>query len=266
LDTKGAVAPGFEADLVFLEDLETLKISKVFKAGKLVAEAGTCIGEIDGAEPFPTREKLMNSVRINKIREEDLQLAMGSHQKAHIIEVIPDQIVTKKLIEKVPIQNGVFSPDAEKDLAKLAVIERHHLTGNIGLGIVKGLGMTLGAVASTVGHDSHNLVVAGTNDGDIMKAVEVIQAIQGGLVVVQNGNVLATLELAISGLMSKKPYREVLNEIKNLHASLDHVTNGRLPHLFITLAFLSLPVIPELKLTDQGLFDVGEFKHIPVAE
>jgi adenine deaminase len=108
------------------------------------------------------------------------------------------------------------------------------------------------------------LIVAGTNDGDILKAVEVIQAIQGGLVVVQNGKVLATLELAISGLMSNKPYPEVLKEIENLHASLDLVTNGRLPHLFITLAFLSLPVIPKLKLTDQGLFDVSEFKHIPL--
>lgn len=264
LNTKGAVAPGFEADLVFLEDLKTLEIAKVFKAGKLVAEAGTFTGKIDGAQPIPSREKLMKSVRVNKIKEEDLQLAMGVHQKSHIIEVIPDQIVTNKLIEEVPVQNGIFLPDAEKDLAKLAVIERHHLTGNIGLGIVKGLGLTSGAVASTVGHDSHNLIVAGTNDGDILKAVEVIQAIQGGLVVVQNGKVLATLELAISGLMSNKPYPEVLKEIENLHASLDLVTNGRLPHLFITLAFLSLPVIPKLKLTDQGLFDVSEFKHIPL--
>lgn len=147
----------------------------------------------------------------------------------------------------------------------MAVIERHRATGNIGLGIVKGLGIQNGAIATTVAHDSHNIIAVGTNDEDIKCAADALHQLQGGLVVVQNGKVLASLSLPIAGLMSKEPFTAVYSQLKTLDESLRQIGAPTHFNAFLTLSFLSLPVIPHLKLTDRGLFDVASFQHIEVA-
>lgn len=262
LKTKGAVAPGYVADLLFLDDLHSVKIAKVMKNGKVIVENGRFIGDGDGST-VTIPEKLTNSVHLHEVSEKDLQLYIGGH-KARVIEIVPEQAVTKPRIEEVATMDGYFIPDVERDLLKIAVIERHKRTGNVGVGIVKGLGLTSGAIASTVAHDSHNLVVAGTNDRDMLVAIQAIREIQGGQVVVHQGEVIAKLHLDIGGLMSSKPYDEIIAELKDLRKALASISKHKQDHMFITFSFLSLPVIPEWKITDQGLFDVVGFRHIPV--
>lgn len=262
LKTKGAVAPGYVADLLFLDDLHSVKIAKVMKNGKVIAENGRFIGDGDGST-VTIPEKLTNSVHLHEVSEKDLQLYIGGH-KARIIEIVPEQAVTKPRIEEVATMDGYFIPDVKRDLLKIAVIERHKRTGNVGVGIVKGLGLTSGAIASTVAHDSHNLVVAGTNDRDMLVAIQAIREIQGGQVVVHQGEVIAKLHLDIGGLMSSKPYDEIIAELKDLRKALASISKHKQDHIFITFSFLSLPVIPEWKITDQGLFDVVGVRYISV--
>ncbi|WP_156291908.1 adenine deaminase [Oceanobacillus salinisoli] len=267
LSTKGAIAPGYEADFLFIDDLDTLTISEVYKGGKLIAKDGVYVGdETKSNDESSVSQKLRKTVNLPPISTDDLQISMEQSTKANVIEVIPNQVTTKKITEEVLTENGLFIPSVEKDLAKIAVIERHHQTGNIGLGIVKGLGLLDGAIASTVAHDSHNLLTAGTNDADMLKAMEAVEEMNGGLVVVKDEKVIGKLELAISGLMSDNPYETVIKEMESLNTALSKVTNQKTAHTFITLAFLSLPVIPSLKLTYQGLFDVDtmQFINIPV--
>lgn len=263
LTTKGAIAPGFDADLLILEDLEAVKIEKVYKSGQLVAENGQVVHDItNGQGPSGT---LTNSVNIPDITIQDLQITIKNNQKANVIGIIPNQIITKKLIEEVDTVNDYFVPSIEKDLLKLVVIERHKKTGNIGLGIVKGLKLIKGAIASTVAHDSHNLVVTGTNDRDILVAINAIQKMNGGLVIVENEKVVSSISLPIAGLISTKDYITVNQELHELHDALNKVRSSDEFNLFLTLSFLCLPVIPELKLTDLGLFDVNTFEHIDVS-
>ncbi|SDZ25233.1 adenine deaminase [Evansella caseinilytica] len=263
LKTKGAIAPGFDADFLIMDDLEKIKVDKVFKAGVLVAENGEFTAPAkEGVTPDPT---LTNTVQLPAVGKNSLQIPIPHGRQANIIGIIPNQIVTKKHIETVVTANGCFVPSVEKDQVKLAVIERHQRKGNIGLGIVKGLGLKSGAIASTVAHDSHNLVVAGTTDRDILAAITAIEAMNGGLVVVDNGHVIGSVSLPIAGLISMKNYLVVKEEILQLHESLKQITASDDFNLFLTLSFLSLPVIPELKLTDTGLFDVTAFQHIAVA-
>ena len=178
-----------------------------------------------------------------------------------VIEIVPGQIVTKKTTAKVRIKDGYVCADTEKDILKLVVMERHHATGNIGKGLIKGLGLKKGAIASSVGHDSHNVIAAGTNDEDIYIAIKEIEKLQGGLAVVAEGKVMGSLQLSIGGLMSLEPLETVagkLQELKNMAAEL----GAKLPDPFATLSFMALPVIPELRLTDLGLVDVTQFKIV----
>ena len=171
---------------------------------------------------------------------------------------------TEHVIEDVPVVDGNFVSDAASGHLKIAVIERHRATGNIGLGIVKGLGLQDGAIATTVAHDSHNVIVVGTNDEDMLIAINALHELQGGLVVVQNGQILATLPLRIAGLMSSEPFPDVYDQLKAIDESLLQIGAPTHFNAFLTLSFLSLPVIPHLKLTDRGLFDVASFRHIEV--
>jgi len=178
-----------------------------------------------------------------------------------VIEIVPSQIITRKKREQVKVVDGIVLPDTSRDILKLAVIERHKATGNIGLGLVTGFGLRKGALASSIAHDSHNIVVVGTNDEDIYAAVKEIERLQGGLVVVSGGKVLASLALPIAGLLSDEPLEAVVDKLRKL----EHVAaqlGSRLPSPFSVLSFLALPVIPELRLTDLGLMDVNEFKLI----
>lgn len=262
LATKGAIAPGYEADIILLDDLETVSISEVYKGGKLVAKDSVCL-------PFKKHavdeRAVIDSINVHEVKKEMLEIKINDNKTANIIEIIPNQIVTNHIVERVNVRDGKFVPSIKDDQLKLAVIERHHKTGNIGLGIVKGLGFTSGAIVSTVAHDSHNIVVAGTNDDDMLFAIEVISKLGGGKAVVKSREVLASIPLALSGLMSVKEYEQIVRELSELDEALDSIGFNCEFSPFSTLSFLSLPVIPHLKLTDLGLFDVNEFKQISVS-
>ncbi|MDP4157308.1 MAG: adenine deaminase, partial [Bacillota bacterium] len=262
LTEKGAIAPGYKADLLILSDFESVTISKVFKNGKLVME-NDCLVDEPVNNTFIS-EQLTNTVHFHNLSQEDFHIYF-KNSKANIIEIIPNSLLTRHIVEEIEVsENNLFKPSIEKDQLKLAVIERHHMTKHIGLSIVKGLGLKSGAIATTVAHDSHNLILAGTNDADLLFAAEEMRKIQGGLIVVQNGKVLASLPLPIAGLLSDQPYQKVCSSLVSIHHALNKIGASHDFNPFLTLSFLALPVIPELKLTDMGLFQVSSFKHIPI--
>jgi adenine deaminase len=264
LDNKGAIAPGYKADFLLLDDLEKVRISAVFKDGKAVVENQKLVMEITSPVLPNEMASITSTVRFHELTANHFDIVLPS-ASANIIEIIPNSLVTKHVIEEVVIdQCGKFHPATSADQLKLAVIERHQLTGNIGLGIVKGLGLKSGAIATTIAHDSHNLIVAGTNDQDMLAAANAIKDIQGGMVVVNHGKVVSSLELSIAGLMTDLPYQAVYSRLMDLNRALDELGASSLFNPFLTLSFLSLPVIPELKLTDKGLFQVSKFKHISI--
>jgi adenine deaminase len=262
LHEKGAISPGFKADFLLLDDLNKIKISEVFVDGISVASNGTFTGQIS-VPPSPS-EHLMKSVNIHEIKSEELSIKLEEDDRIHVIELVPNQLVTKKKILRAKVENGEFISSTDDDLLKMAVVERHNQKGNIGLGVVKGLLLKSGAIASTVAHDSHNLVVAGTNDRDMLCAIDAIKNMQGGYVIVKDGKVLASVSLPISGLMADRPYEKVNEEIIMLKDNLKELGFKGDFDPFLTLSFLTLPVIPEIKLTDLGLFDFKTFQHISV--
>ncbi|MGB3262221.1 adenine deaminase [Paenisporosarcina sp.] len=262
LNQKGALAAGYEADFLLLDHLEQFKIASVYKQGVKVAENG-CMVTPTETQSYCSK-RISQSVHLPKLTVESLAIPLAEGAKANIMEIIPDQIVTNKVIEEVTIKNGTFVQSIERDHLKLAVIERHHQLHTIGLGIVKGFGLEKGAVATTIAHDSHNAIVLGTNDEDMIVAVQALQEMQGGLVVVNEGQIMASLALPVAGLMTQVPLEEAVQSLKKLHEAV-HTIHPTLDfHLFLTLSFLSLPVIPTLKLTDTGLFDVTTFQHIEI--
>lgn len=262
LHTKGAVAPGYDADFILLDDLENFVIHSVYKKGKLAAENGTYAGpKTNGAET----ERVWNTVNISALTERDLEIPMGKSPKANIIGINPNSLITNHLVKEVPTVDGYFQPSIEQDLLKIAVFERHQASGNIGVGIVHGLGLKRGAIATTVAHDSHNIIAVGTNDEDLLAAVEALKRMQGGLAVVDEGKMLAELPLPIAGLMAEAAFEEVYSQLKLIDEGLAILGAPDHFNAFLTLSFLSLPVIPHLKITDCGLFDMGAFRHIAVA-
>lgn len=261
-NTKGAIAPGYEADFLLLDSLESISIDEVYKSGKLIAHDGNFVGDIQvNNKPKPV---LTETIHIHDIQEEELQLPIHMDNKANIIEIIPNQLLTKKCVEPVNTKENKFLSSIKDDQLKIIVLERHKKTRNIGLGIVKGFGLTCGAIATTIAHDSHNIVATGTNDKDILKAVNHLKEINGGLVVVKNEEVIASLSLPISGLMSMKNHATIEEDLLVLKRSTAELGFNASFNPFLTLSFLTLPVIPELKLTDLGLFDVDSFQHIDV--
>jgi adenine deaminase len=257
LDDLGAIAPGYRADIISFDHLGRFQIKKVFKDGKLVSENGKMLFPLIQKKKGPT---LKGSVRIKSLKKDAL-LLRSDQSLAKIIQLIPDQIVTKKVMKRVFLKDGVAHPNVKEDILKIAVVERHKATGNIGIGFVQGFGLKTGAIGSSVAHDSHNIVLVGTNDADMLKAVEVIQAMRGGLVAVLEGKVLASLPLPIAGLISEASVARVNLQLEALHRA-SKTLGCKIPHPFMTLSFLSLPVIPELKITDKGLVDVNQFKFV----
>jgi adenine deaminase len=260
LHDRGGIGPGYMANLITITDLAKLEIDMVFYQGKLVAREG---------KPFfpshPITLELKDTVRIKPPTLKSLSLRAKrsdlSEESYPVIEIIPGQIVTKKTMEKITVVDEAVMPDVERDILKLVVVERHKASGNIGLGLVKGFGLKKGALASSVAHDSHNIIAVGTNDLDIIKAIEEINRLQGGLVVCANLEILASLPLPIAGLLSPEPLDVVVFQhetVEKAAASLGNLP----PAPFAILSFLALPVIPELRLTDLGLVDVSEFRLI----
>ncbi|MFC2012055.1 adenine deaminase [Chloroflexota bacterium] len=256
LEGLGAIAPGYQADLIVISDLAGLKIEMVFSEGRLVAREGKPLFQTDRAGG----KGLRHSVNIKPFGIGALEMVAKS-DTLPVIEIIPGQIVTSKKVEKVRVIDGAVVPDVSWDILKLVVIERHKATGNIGLGLVEGFGLKEGALASSIAHDSHNIVAVGTNDEDIFAAVKEIERLQGGLVAVAGGKILASLALPIAGLLSDEPVEEVVKKLEKLEEAAARL-GSKLASPFSTLSFVALPVIPELRLTDLGLVDVNEFRLI----
>lgn len=259
LNDLGAIAPGFRADLVSFDHLGRFKIKKVFKDGLLVAENGKVSPKVlfrqeDG--------KVRGSIFIKPLSPEAFQLR-SDQPLAKVIQLVPNQIVTKKVIRKVILRDGIAYPDLKEDILKVAVVERHRATGNVGIGFVQGFGLKGGAIGSSVAHDSHNIVIVGTNDRDMIKAVNTLQKMGGGFVIISEERILASLSLPIGGLMVNESIHRVYRKMVSLHETA-RALGCYLQDPFMTLSFLSLPVIPELKITDKGLVDVNQFKIVPL--
>jgi adenine deaminase len=256
LRNVGAIAPGYRADLLVVDDLERFGIAQTFAAGQLVAEQGRFLPSPAGLPRVPLKSTMHPDLCL------DFTVAAGEGP-AKVIGVIPEQIITERLSAQVPVENGQAMADPAHDLLKMAVVERHRNTGNVGLGFVKGFGLRKGAIASSVAHDSHNIVVVGANDADMRAAVEAVAEMGGGQVVVADGQVKAQLPLPIAGLMSDQPLEEVRDRIEALTAAAREL-GCVLPDPLMTMSFLALPVIPTLKLTDKGLVDVEQFAIVPL--
>ncbi len=253
LDHLGAVAPGYQADLLVLPDLESFRPEVVLKAGKP-------FGEIPRVE---VPEWVRHTVRIQPVAAGDFEIPWAGG-KARVIGLVEDQVVTELLLEEPTVVDGEAVADPERDLAKIAVIERHLGTGRIGLGFVRGFGLKSGALGSTVAHDAHNIVVVGVDDHDMARAVQRLAELGGGVVAVENSGIRAELPLPIAGLLADAPLAEVVERSRACNEAAAKL-GCTIATPFLTLSFLALSVIPSLKLTDHGLVDVDAFQIVPLA-
>ena len=258
LSEHGVVAPGYKADFSLLSDLQSFAPTAVFKDGLQVVENGRAL-------PFERREVplwVRRSVRNSRVDASDFAIESDG-TPVRVIEVIPMQLLTNSLVEPPTIVGGRAVADPSRDLAKIAVIERHHATGRIGKGFVRGFGLNRGAFASTVAHDAHNIIVVGIDDDDMALCISHLADVGGGIVAVDGGRVVGDLPLPVAGLLSDEPYEVVVHKLDSLHETLgDMGVTGPAP--FMTLSFLALSVIPALKITDQGLIDIDRFEVVPL--
>ncbi len=262
LNNLGAIAPGYKADMLILPDLKSFKPDVVIKNGNVVAQNGKLTAPLRENEELSMR----NSVNVRWITPEDFKIEAGVESgniKVRTIEVIPHQLITKSVESEVRVVNGNAVSNLDNDTLKICVIERHRATGNIGKGFVKGFNLKCGAIASTVAHDSHNMIVIGTNDADMYEAAVALIKCQGGKVVVNNGEILSQLSLPIAGLMSDKEFDYVVDKCEELNRAASSI-GCILNDPFMTMGFLSLPVIPELKVTDKGVFDTNKFGFVNI--
>ena len=263
LYNRGAIAPGFIADMVVLDDLHTFQVESVYKDGALVARNGK-LEQDEISAPVRDLPDTTGTIHIGTITESDLRIpGNGKPGYVHVIGIEPGQIATRHLQEETLVNEDELVADPEHDLLKLVVIERHHASQRVGLGIVKGFGLKQGAIASSVAHDAHNIVIVGANDADILRAAYALQEMGGGFTCVVDGGVRASVPLPIAGLVSPAPASEVTQQLRTLDAVAASL-GCTLEHPCMTLSFLSLSVIPSLKLTDQGLIDVDTFTRIPL--
>ena len=263
LKDLGAIAPGYKADLLVLPDLKTFKPDIVLKDGQVVAQDGKLAVEIPENDAIATR----NSVNVRWITMDDFKIQTEGDgvKKVRALEVIPHQLITKSVMSDVKVVDGNAVSNVETDTLKICVIERHRATGNIGKGFVKGFNLKCGAIASTVAHDSHNMIVIGTNDFDMYTAAVALIKCQGGKVVVKDGEIISQLPLPIAGLMSDKEFDFVVEKCDELNKAA-HSIGCKLEDPFMTMGFLSLPVIPDLKITDKGVFDTNKFDFVDIFE
>jgi adenine deaminase len=260
LDHRGAVAPGRRADLVVCSDLEDFRAEMVFVGGQVIAQGGEPIGSWSPPQSDPSAVEKPLKVDPGSIdlRIDDPGCAV------RVIGLVPGQILTEHLVEDFGSCDGELTADLGGGIAKLAVIERHHGTGNVGLGFLRGLGPLDGALASTAAHDHHNLIVAGGDDASMHTAIAEVVRLGGGAVVARGGAVLATLPLPYAGLISDRPLTEVRGRLDELNAAAVECGCTH-PDPLMALSFVALEVIPSLKLTDRGLVDVESFRLVPLA-
>ena len=258
LKNLGAIAPGYKADMLILPDLKTFKPDIVIKNGKIAVENGKLISKLPERNTIETR----NSVNVRWITPDDFVIPAGTG-KVKALEVIPNQLITKSVVSEIKIKDGNAVSNIDNDTLKICVIERHRATGNIGKGFVKGFNLKCGAIASTVAHDSHNMIVIGANDDDMYTAAVALIKCQGGKVVVRDGEIISSLPLPIAGLMSDRDFDFVISKCHELNQAA-HSIGCTLEDPFMTMGFLSLPVIPELKITDKGVFDTNKLDFIDI--
>ncbi|MDJ0721716.1 MAG: adenine deaminase [Desulfobacterales bacterium] len=251
----GAIAPGKRADLVVLSDLEKVAVDEVYRGGQLAAAHGRTVAELD----WPTTHPVPPAMRVDPGSIDLRVKARG--RDIRVIEIVPDQIITRSVSARAGVKDGWAVADPGRDLLKIAVIERHRGTGRAGIGFVRGMGLVQGALASSVAHDAHNIITVGVDDGDMLAAVDAVASMGGGLAVVSAGRVQARLALPIAGLMSPQPMTAINQALNALQGAAQEL-GCPLRDPFMTLAFLALPVIPALKITDRGLVDVERFRVV----
>jgi adenine deaminase len=260
LTDHGAIAPGYRADFSLLPELTEFRPTTVFAAGRVVVEDGRVL-------PFDRREVpvwVRRSVRTAPLSAQDLRVpATGA--RVRVIEVIPGQLLTNCLLESPAIRDDAAVPDPARDIAKIAVVERHHATGRIGKGFVRGFGLQRGAFASTVAHDAHNIVVVGISDSDMVACVERLGELGGGIVVAEGGSIVSELALPVAGLLSDEPFETVVAGMDALQDALAGM-GVKIDSPLMTLSFLALSVIPSLKITDRGLIDVDRFEIVSLED
>jgi adenine deaminase len=259
LHDLGAVAPGYRADLITLSDLRDFVVTRTFAGGRLVARDGQMLAPVRNAVAPPR-----NSMNVAELSAYSFEIAARG-TRARVIRVLPDQIVTRVEVVDVAVQDGRVVADPDRDVLKIAVVERHRRTGRVGLGLVSGFRLCAGALASSIAHDSHNIVVVGCTDADMLLAARTVADMTGGICAVRDGHVLARLPLPVAGLMSDRPLEEVRSAMQQLLAAAGQL-GCPLANPYMQMAFLALPVIPELKLTDLGLVDVTRFSLCPLFE
>ncbi len=256
----GAIAPGYKANILVLNDLDTIDIKDVYKNGKLVATNGKAKEIIEPEVDEEMKKIVHNTHNLNENTTKDFEIP-GLKDKCRVIRIIPGEILTDSI--EVDIDSSINSGiNVSNDILKIAVIERHNGTGHIGLGFINGLGLKSGAIASSVSHDSHNLIVIGTNDSDMAIVANHIRNIGGGLAIVNNGEVIADLPLPVAGLMNEMDAAKVSTMNENLRTKTKELGINPNVDPFMNMAFVSLPVIPHLKITTKGLVDVDEFKLV----
>jgi len=261
LSDRGAIAPGRRADIVLLEDLTDFHVSQVFIQGELVADEGNYLPPLTRCDSGA----MESSFHVKDFSEDKLKLHL-KHDKVHVIDILSGGVATGKGVAQVQLDStGDFVWDKAQDIVKLAVVERHQNTGNVAVALLRGYGIKAGAVALSIAHDSHNIITAGTNDRDMTFAVERLIAQGGGVILVKDGIELASMPLPIGGIMSNQSGEWVNERLTVIHelAHQELGISGDVEPL-MTLCFMSLPVIPELKLTDMGLFDVSRFDFVSV--
>lgn len=257
----GAIAPGYDADLVVVENLEEFQVERVFKKGKLVGQDGIALFDI----VLPDLKEVTHTVSVNDITAKDLEIKLEG-DIVNVIRLEPHSLITEKVVRKVSTDdNHCFQYNKHIDILKLAVIERHGNKGHLGLGLIENFKLKNGAIATTIAHDSHNLIVVGDNDEDMIAAINEVKRMDGGIAISIDGEVKDSLPLPIAGLMSDQSMQKVANKLNQMNIIANNYLNiDKNIDPFMTLSFLALPVIPDIKLTDMGLFDVNTFTFVPI--
>jgi adenine deaminase len=256
LNNLGAILPGYSADMIVFDNLKKINIKMVFKNGVMVSKNGKIVDGI--IKEY--KEKLRGTINVRWIEHDDFALKAES-KKARVINVIPNEIITKMTVEDVKVDGGYVSCDTERDILKIAVIERHMASGRIAKGLVRGFKLKKGAIASSISHDSHNIIVVGTYDEDMYQAAVGVVKMQGGICAALNGQILESLPLPVAGLMSDRSADFVRTKLRRLREVAKYL-GSELPDPFMAMSFLTLPPIPEIKITDRGIIDANKFKVI----
>lgn len=261
LKDRGILAPGYRADVVLVDDLKEFRVRRVFIEGREAADGGRYVLPTEKCDITPVR----GSFHVKDFSKDRLKLHLKTGH-VHVIDILPGGVVTGKGVADVTVDDGgdfVFAPG--QDIVKIAVVERHKNTGNVAVGLLRGYGLKRGGVAVSIAHDSHNIIAVGTSDGEMAHAVEQVIAQEGGVALVAQGQVVERMPLPIAGIMSDQTGQWVDERLKNIHeAAFTQLGVSRDVDPIMTLCFMALPVIPELKLTDMGLFDVTKFAFIPL--